>query len=221
MNETMNRRLLGPVMFWTVLTTLFAWLPLVRIIGRPEGYTWSILGLSGDGLDGPFWIFIPLTAYAITMLFTAARGPRALFHPLLVLWHLIVTGVVIAALVQGGGDAMWQGQGLHLKIPLWILAVPFVFFAVLAGVWAAVDRSHPAKAPSRWSARNTFRLLASLLLLVLAIVLFRTGTNYNWVTALAIGITIIHWIVLAWSFESVDTDSELSGTEDKDSLPAH
>ncbi len=170
MNETMNRRLLGPVMFWTVLTTLFAWLPLVRIIGRPEGYTWSILGLSGDGLDGPFWIFIPLTAYAITMLFTAERGPRALFHPLLVLWHLIVTGVVIAALVQGGGDAMWQGQGLHLKIPLWILAVPFVFFAVLAGVWAAVDRSHPVKAPSRWSARNTFRLLASLLLLVLAIV---------------------------------------------------
>lgn len=43
MNENKKNWLLGPVMFWTVLTTLFAWLPLVRIIGRPEGYNWSIL----------------------------------------------------------------------------------------------------------------------------------------------------------------------------------
>ena len=39
--------LFGPLMFWTVLTTVFAWLPLVRIMARPEGYHWSILGLSG------------------------------------------------------------------------------------------------------------------------------------------------------------------------------
>ena len=54
-----------------------------------------------------------------------------------------------------------------------------------------------------WSTRNTFRLVASLTLLLVGLVFFRLGTNYNWVTAVAIIFTITHWITLAWSFESV------------------
>jgi hypothetical protein len=37
-------------------------------------------------------------------------------------------------------------------------------------------------------------------LLAAALVLFRAGTNYNWVTAVAIVTTIAHWILLAESF---------------------
>ncbi len=215
MNKSITTFLLGPVMFWTVLTTIFAWLPLVRIIGRPEGYSWSILGLSGNGLDGPFWIFVPLTAYAVTLLFTAERGPRALFHVMLVFWHLTVTSVVITALVQGDGGAMWQGQALHLQIPLWVLAVPCVLFTLLAAAWVAIDRRFPRKKTGPWCRDNTFRLVVSLLLLCVAVVLFRAGTNYNWVTAVAVIITIFHWLVLAWSFESVNktvTESKNKGS---------
>lgn len=33
-----GRRLFGPVWFWTVTTTVFVWLALARILGRPDGY---------------------------------------------------------------------------------------------------------------------------------------------------------------------------------------
>ena len=95
MTRDLAERLFGPVMGWTAITTIFAWLPLVRILGRPEGYTWAILGVSGSGTDGPFWIFVLLTVFVVSMLFAGFRGPRALFHPMLLLWHGAVTAVVI------------------------------------------------------------------------------------------------------------------------------
>jgi hypothetical protein len=209
MTNINNHYIRGPVMFWTVLTTVFTWLPLARIIGRADGYHWSILGLSGEGLSGPFWVFIPLTVFAVGLLFTAARGPRAFFYPMLILWHLTVSAVVIAAVVQGGQQAFWQGQALHLKIPLWTLAAPAVLFTAMAVVLVAVDRKRPVPRLADWSRNNTLKLAASLLLLMVAIVLFRLGTNYNWVTTLAVIIAIAHWITLAWSFESAD--EKLSG----------
>lgn len=206
MTEKLNRRLLGPIMFWTVLTTIFAWLPLERIIGRPEGYHWGILGLAGEGFRGPFWIFIPLTAFAVLLLFTAERGPRKLFRPLLIIWQLVVLAVVVVALVYGGNDATWQGQGLSWSIPMWVAVAPAALFTIAAFVWVAIDRNVDPKTPQPWSRSNTLRLAASLVLLVMAIVLFRAGTNYNWVTAVAIVTTILHWLALAWSFVAVSND---------------
>ena len=197
-------RLFGLVMFWTILTTVFAWLPLVRIIGLPEGYQWAIVGLSGEGTQGPYWVFILLTLYALTLLFSAYRGPRLLFYPMLILWHLAVTAVVITGTVIGGSGAVWQGQGLHFSIPLWLLVVPFVLITVLAVAWTVVDyRGARAPATAAWTRTNSGRLVASLLLLIVALLLFRAGTNYNWVTAAAIIATIVHWILLAESFQPV------------------
>lgn len=199
-----GKRLFGPVMFWTVLTTVFAWLPLVRIIGRPEGYQWSIGGLSGRGTDGAYWIFILLTLYALILLFTAYRGPRSLFYTMLIVWHLAVTAVVVTGTVFGGWDASIQGQGLRWILPLWILAIPCCAFAVLGIAWTVLDsRGGGAGEPAAWTRTNSGRLGASLLLLVGALVLFRAGTNYNWVTAMAIIATVLHWILLAESFQPV------------------
>ncbi len=211
MNEKLSRLLLGPIMVWTVVTTIFAWLPLVRIVGRPEGYHWRILGLSGEGFDGPFWLFIPLTMFAIALLYTAERGPRNRFRPLLIIWHVTVLVVIVAALIQGGADARWQGQGLYWSIPMWLAVAPAALFTIMAIVWVAVDlKGAPPKQPQPWSRTNTLRLTASLLLLVVAIVLFRFGTNYNWVTAVAIVTTVLHWLLLAWSFVGEITSSDVS-----------
>jgi hypothetical protein len=199
-----RRWLFGPVTFWTVLTTVFAWLPLVRIMGRPEGYRWSILGLSGAGTEGPYWVFILLTLYALTLLFSAYRGPRALFYPMLILWHLAVTTVVITSTVVGGSGAVWQGQGLHWSIPMWLLVVPCATILVLSVLWTVLDsRAGGFYAPTAWTRANSGRLAMSLLLLILALLLFRAGTNYDWVTAAAIITTILHWILLAESFQPV------------------
>ena len=204
MNTHTARRLFGPLMFWTVLTSIFAWLPLVRIMGRDEGYTWGILGLSGTGTDGPFWIFIMLTVYVLVMLHSLIRGPRSLSYAMVVPWHLVVTAVVLAGVVRGGGGATFQGQGLHFEIPLWLLALPFALFAVVAVAWVVLDRrAGGTPVASEWTRGNTVRLVTSLALLFVALVLFRAGTNYNWVTAAAILTTVVHWILLVRSLGDV------------------
>lgn len=201
MRRDLADRLFGPVMGWTAVTSIFAWLPLVRILGRPEGYTWAILGVSGSGTEGPFWIFACLTAFVVGMLYAGFRGPRALFRPMLLLWHGGVTAVVLAGVVQGGTGATLQGQGLRFEIPLAVLAVPFVLLTALAVVWVLADRrveARPRVPP--WAPGNTHRLVVSLALLVVALLLFRAGTNYNGVTAAAIVATVAHWIALVQAF---------------------
>lgn len=199
-----GKQLFGPVMIWTVFTTIFAWLPLVRIIGRPEGYQWSIGVLSGTGTQGPYWIFILLTLYVLILLFSAYRGPRSLFYPMLMVWHVAVTAVVVTGVVVGGSGATIQGQGLHWMIPLWVVAILCAAFTVLALVWTILDsQAGGAAAPAPWTRTNTGRLVAALLLLVGALILFRAGTNYNWVTAAAILATVLHWILLVESFQPV------------------
>jgi len=173
----------------------------VRIIGRPEGYTWGVLGLSGAGTEGPFWVFIIATAYVVSMLWTLVRGPRPVSYVLVLGWHLLVTGIVIAGTLQGGTDATIQGQGLRWEIPLWVLTAPFLIGTALAAAWAVADRrSESTPVVAAWAPRNTIRLGISLGLLVLALLLFRAGTNYNWVTAAAIVATILHWIALVRAF---------------------
>lgn len=197
-------RLFGALMFWTVVTSLFAWLPLVRIIGRPEGYTWAILGLSGSGTDGPFWIFAALTAYVLVMLRALVRGPRRLSYALVLPWHVLVTAVILVGVIQGGAGAALQGQGLRFEIPLWVLAFPFVAFTGVVVAWVIADRqTGGTPVAGAWTRRNTVHLTASLALLGVALALFRAGTNYNWVTALAIVATVAHWIALVRSFGNV------------------
>jgi uncharacterized protein len=209
MNARSLDRMFSVLVLWTVLTGIFAWLPLVRILGRPDGYTWGVLGLGGAGTEGPFWVFILATAWVVSMLWTLVRGPRSVSYVLVVGWHLLITGIVIAGTIAGGTDATIQGQGLRWEIPLWVLTVPFLIGTSMAAGWAVVDArsgSTPVAAP--WAARNTVRLGVSLGLLALALLLFRAGTNYDWVTAAAIVVTVLHWVALVRAFG----DSRPGGT---------
>jgi hypothetical protein len=140
-------------------------------------------------------------------LFALRRGPRPLAWILLPTWHLALAGIVGAAVLMGGRDATWQGQGLRFDIPMWILVVPFALAAVAAVAWAVLDHREGREPDAGgrkgggWSGGSARRLLGSALLLVAALALFRAGDNYNWITAMAIIATILHWILLAESFE--------------------
>lgn len=197
-----ERHLVTIVMTWTVATTVFAWLPLVRIIARPEGYEWRILGVSGTGTSGPFWIFVALTLYAVTMFVARFRGRRLLFSAMLLAWHVAVTGVVIAGIIGSGGKARWEGGGLHFSLPFVVVVIPCILVTALVVIWIVRDlRGGERPAPTGWTFARARKAGVSLLLLLVALALFRAGTNYNWVTALAIITTVVHWILLTSALE--------------------
>ena len=200
MSDAPRERLFGVVMFGTAVTSIFAWLPLIRILGRAEGYQWQIGPLGGTGTEGPFWIFIPLTAGVVLMLYAAFRLPRAVFYPMLLAWHALVASVASAGAASDPAATM-QGQGLGFSISLGVVAAVAVGLFVLSVVWVVLDRRAGGVAPAdRWLPANTRRLAASLALLLVALVLFRLGTNYNWVTSAAIFTTVAHWILLIQAF---------------------
>ncbi len=201
--KTVQKYVLPIVMIWTVITTLFAWLPLVRIIARPDGYRWSIIGISGAGTEGPFWIFAVLMVMVLTIFIARLIGWRSLFFILLIAWHVSVTAVITAGTVTGGSNAQFMGEGLGFSLSLLILMVPCVLVTCLAAVWAVTEyRSGEEWTPSPWTNSRTGKLALSMILLIAGIVLFRAGADYNWVTAAAIITTVFHWIVLTSALDS-------------------
>lgn len=200
--RSLRESMIAIVETWTVATTLFAWLPLLRILARPQGYEWAILGLSGAATRGPFWIFVVLTLYVLAMFVARFRCRWWLFFTMLLVWHLAVTGVVIGGVLQGGGDARLEGRGLHFSLPLVLVAVPCILVTILVIVWIIGEaRGGRPSAPSRWTSGNTRKLVVSLLLLFIAVSLFRSGTGDDWITALAIVTTVVHWILLVSALE--------------------
>ncbi len=203
LKRTTKERIFNTLMIWTIISSVFAWLPLVRIVGRPNEYNWGILGLKGEGTDGPFWVFILSSVFVISMLYSAFRAPRKIFYPLLLIWHFMVAIVVVRGLTMLGTEATIQGQGLHWEFPLWIIGIPAVFFLLLALAWVMADLKSPMGFETqKWTISNTRKLVVSFILLCMALFLFRLGTNYNWVTAMAIVTTVVQWILMVESFQS-------------------
>ncbi len=202
-HRALRQRLYNLTMAWTVFTTVFVWLPIVRILARPEGYTWSFFGSSGMGRSGPFWIFPILALYATVLFAHAWWERRLLFRILLLLWHLGWTAMLTVGALTQGSAASWQGQAWGLSVPLWSAAVVFFGFTLLVAWWASLDwqLSHEKTQPA-WTRKNTRRLMIALTLLPVAFLLFRWGSDYNWVTALAVGVTIIQWVTLCEAFEA-------------------
>ncbi|MEM7351494.1 MAG: hypothetical protein AAF657_11850 [Acidobacteriota bacterium] len=196
-------RLFGVVMAWTVFTTVFVWLPIVRALARPDGYQWGFFGLRGEGLSGPFWIFPPLALYSALLFGHAWWGHRGLFRSMLLLWHIAWAGMLIGSAFAFGNAARWQGQGWGFDFPIPIIALAYSIFTLLVILWAVLDwrQSERPEIP-RWTPKNSRRLGVAVALLPVAYLLFRLGTNYNWVTALAIGVTIVQWVTFSEALEA-------------------
>ena len=195
-------RLFDAIFTWTVFTTIFAWLPLVRIVSKPEGYTWGIMRFTGTGWDGPYGIWVFLTLYAFIMLCYGQRFPRKAYYLLLLAWHTSLTTAMVVSIASMGDAATLQGQGLRFEIPLFMFALPAILFTGLLIAWIAIDyRKQSAPLVGGWGPTNPRRLGAAIVLLLAAMTVFRLGTNYNWVTAVAIVMTIVQWILMVGAFK--------------------
>lgn len=190
---------------WILIISLFTWLPLVRIIGRPDEYYWGVFGMSGEGANGPYWIFIIGIILVLSLFVSVFRLKQRFFAYLFVLlWNLVVLYLTFYSVYLSDGTSI-QGQGLHWEFTLWILSIPALLFTITSIIWIIMERKngiHFKIIP--WNKKNSIYLIISLVLLVIAIILFNTGDNYNWITSVAIITTIIHWIILIEAVKPVN-----------------
>lgn len=201
-------RLYGIVMAWTIFTSVFAWLPIMRALARPDGYQWRLGPFAGEGHGGSFWVFPLLAIYALALFGHAWWAPRRLFRGLLFAWHAGWTALLVHAAIEAGAAARWQGQGWGFDLPIPWIALVFAAFTAVVAWWAFLDaRREAPPARPRWGRKNTLLLLAAAVLGPAAFVLFRAGSDYDGITALAIGATIVQWVLLA---EALSESSEPS-----------
>lgn len=196
-------KILDVIIIWSLITSLVVLLPIVRIIGKPNEYYWSLLGYNGEGATGPYWIFIAGLILVITMFVSVYRLKNRFFaYVLLLLWQVSFSGIILFEVVNSGLDSTIQGQGWNWEFPIWILVVPAIIISIATVYWIYLEYKHKLQfAFKPWSERNTVLLIIAIILLILATTTFHMGDNYNWVTALAIMITITQWIIMIESFK--------------------
>lgn len=191
-----SKHLRGIVLTWTVLTTTFFWTSTMRVLFKPEISSWSIFYFKGKGFEGAFWILPLVVILALFMFYLEGRGRlRPLFHVLLLAWHSLITGVIIYGSLQPGGEISFGTWGLSVSF-IW-LVVPFLIFFLLAIALVIQENKTALEIPAfQWSVINTTPLIIALALTVLAVLFFRLGTGFNYLVKIAVGITIVQWILL-------------------------
>lgn len=202
--STTQVKLFNMTIIWSMITSLFTWLPLVRIIGRPSEYYWGVFNMSGEGIDGPFWIFVIGATYVVLLFYAAFRVKlRKYTYVMIIFWNVFVLFLILYGVLLSKDNTV-QGQGLHWEFPIWILIIPALLFTAFAVLWVIKEsRNGIHFAITSWKMQNSVKLLISLTLLVLAIFLFSMGDNYNWITSIAIICTVVHWIILVESFKPI------------------
>lgn len=204
-------KILDVIIIWSLITSLIVLLPIVRIIGKPTEYYWSLLGYKGEGATGPYWIFIAGLILAITMFFSVYRSKnRIIAYVLLLLWQVSFTGIILVELINHGLGSTIQGQGWNWEFPIWIIGIPALLILITTVYWVYLEYKHKLEfAFKQWSKKNTVLLITAIVLLILATMIFHLGDNYNWVTALAISITITQWVIMIESFKPYNKSNGL------------
>jgi hypothetical protein len=195
----MKIKLRGIVLTWTILTTTFFWTSTMRVLFKPEISNWSIFGTGGKGFSGDFWLLPLIILFALFTIYIEGRGKlRVLYHFLLVSWNLLISGVVLYGSLQSDSNISFDTWGISLSF-VW-LVVPFVLFLILAIILVIQESSGKNNIPGfAWTKINRKPLLIALLLFPPAILFFQLGTGFNWLVKIAVGSTIIQWILLTES----------------------
>lgn len=193
-NRTINLR--GVILTWTVLTTAFFWTSTMRILLKPEISAWSIFNTGGKGFAGEFWLPPLIVLFALFLFYLEGRGKmRSLYHVLISFWHLLITGVIIFGSFQPDANISFGTWGITMSI-FW-LALPFAFFLFLTLRLVRQEMRGNSDIPVySWAKVNWKPLVFAALLFPIALLFFRLGTGFDWMVKIAVGSTIIQWIML-------------------------
>lgn len=198
--DSLKFNLRAIVLTWTVITSTFFWTSTMRIIFKPEISSWSIFWFSGKGFEGEFWLLPLLIIFALSIFYIEGRGKvRPLYHTLLLLWHSLLTGVIIYGSTQPETEISFGTWGVSVSLT-W-LVIPFLLFLAATVLLIYKERKSLYNIPVyNWTAINLKPLIFSLTLSIIAFFFFWFGTGFNWLVKIAVGTTIIQWILLTEAF---------------------
>lgn len=193
-NKTFLR---GTVMTWTILTTTFFWTSTMRILMKPEISSWSIFQAGGKGFMGDFWLPPLIVLFALLLFYIEGRGKlRPLYHFMLISWHLLISVIIVYGSFHTQSEISFGTWGISFSM-FWLL-IPFILFLVLSIVSVILESKNKYLIPAySWTIINRKPLYLALFLLPVALLFFWLGEGFNWLVKIAVGATIIQWILLA------------------------
>jgi cytochrome c oxidase assembly factor CtaG len=172
----------------------------MRIIFKPEISSWSIFWFSGKGFAGEFWLLPLLILFALSIVYIEGRGKvRQLYHTLLFSWHAMLTGLIIYGSTQPKTDISFGTWGVSVSLT-W-LVIPFLLFLAATVLLIYKERINLSRIPVySWTTINIKPLILAMSLSIIALVFFWFGTGFNWLVKIAVGSTILQWILLTEAF---------------------
>lgn len=191
-----NPPLRAPVLIWNVLTTTFFWTTTMRMLLKPEISGWGIFNFGGEGLTGDYWLPPLIVLFALLVFYLEGRGKfRSIYHIMIISWNLLITGAVAYGSFQSSTQVSFDTWGVNISM-IWLL-VPFILFLILTVALVVQETNGKYLIPCyNWSKINWKPLVMALLLFPVAFLFFRLGEGFNWYVKIAVGATIIQWILL-------------------------
>ena len=210
-------KLLRVLLFWTSLTTLVFWLPLIRGAFDGASYHWALAPtISGSGMQDSYWVLVAGSSFALIVVFLGWRGARSPFRWLLLAWHSFLgIGSLYLAATQAE-SFVFRGDTLGISFSLaWVAPLTCGGFAFAAMYWVWRNSNNEGRRFVRpWGRSNTLWLLALGLLLPLQFILFRLGEPNSPMDQIGVIVTIGQWMLVG------DTLSSKSNDESKDNYSA-
>lgn len=185
-----------PVLVWNVLTTTFFWTTTMRMLLKPEISGWGIFNFGGEGFTGDYWLPPLVILFALFVFYLEGRGKfRAIYHIMIISWNLLITGVIAYGSLQTNTQVSFDTWGVNISF-IW-LVVPFILFLLLTVALVVQEIKGKHLIPTYdWSKINWKPLVIALLLFPVALLFFKLGDGFNWMVKIAVGSTIIQWILL-------------------------
>jgi hypothetical protein len=185
----------------------------MRILLKPEISAWSIFNLGGKGFMGAFWLPPLIMLFALFLFYLEGRGRiRPLYHSMIISWQILISCVIIYGSFQPEAEISFGTWGITLSF-IW-LVIPFLLFLVLTAIHVIQEIKNPDNIPVYgWIRLNWHPLIIAILIFPFAYIFFRIGTGFNWLVKIAVGSTIIQWIMLTESLGRPYTKTKKAGKE--------
>ncbi len=168
----------------------------MRILLKPEISSWRIFDFGGRGTLGEFWLPPLIVLIALFAFYLEGRGRyRPLFHSLLVIWHLLLTGLCVYGILQTDTMISFGTWGISFSI-VWLL-FPVALFSVLSIMLVIQEMRISRDIPVfGWQEIDWKVIGLAGLLLPVAFFFFYVGTGFNIWVKIAVAVTVVQWILL-------------------------